>query len=71
MQEVLQDKLSIQDNIEFDQCHCVGKRRGSCSQTIICRFVCFKGKQKILQNAKKLKDTGIYIMKSSVKIPWN
>lgn len=28
---------------------------------VTCRFFCFKDKQKILQNAKKLKNTVIYI----------
>ena len=30
-------------------------------RTIICRFNKFKDKQQILNNAKKLRDTGIYI----------
>ena len=29
--------------------------------TIVSRFLCFKDKRKILQNEKKLKDTGIFI----------
>ena len=28
---------------------------------IVCRFLLFKDKQKILQNANKLKDTGMFI----------
>ena len=28
---------------------------------IVCRFLRFKDKQKILQNAKKLKDTGVFL----------
>ena len=39
----------------------MGKRRGSRPRTIICRFVRFKDKQKILQNAKKLNNTVMYI----------
>ena len=58
---MLRDKLSIQDDIEFDRYHRIGKRRVSRPRTIICRFIHFKDKHKILQNAKKLKNTGVYI----------
>ena len=61
VQDVLLNKLTIEGNMEIDQCHCFGKCRGSRSRTIACRFLHFKDKQKILQNAKKLKDTGIII----------
>ena len=67
LQEALQYKLSIQDDIEFDRYHCMGKRRESRPRTIICRCVRFKDKQKILQNAKKLKNTGIYIYEDFCK----
>ena len=60
VQDVLLNKLNIEGNIEINQCHCFGKCRGSCPRTIVCRFIRFKDKQKILQNAKKLKDTGIF-----------
>ena len=60
VQDVLLNKLNIEGNIEINWCHRFGKRRGSRPRTIVCRFLCFKGKQKILQNAKKLKDTGIF-----------
>ena len=43
----------------------MGKRRGSRPWTVICRFVRFK--DKILQNAKKLKNTEIYIHKDFCK----
>ena len=43
----------------------MGKRRGSRPLTI-CRFVCFKDKQKTLQNAKKLKNTGTYNLLFSI-----
>ena len=61
VQEVLLNKLNIEDNIEIDQCHRFGKRRESLPRTIVCRFLRFKGKQKSLQNTKKLKDTEIFI----------
>ena len=52
--------------MEIDRCH----RVKSCNQsgqhqghphTIICQLNKFKDKQQILNNAKKLRDTGIYI----------
>ena len=43
----------------------MGKRRGSRPRTI-CRFVCFKDKEKTLQNAKKLKNTGTYNLLFSI-----
>ena len=39
----------------------MGKRKGTRSRMIICKFLRFKDKQKILQNVKKLKNTDIYI----------
>ena len=61
VQDVLLNKLNIEGNIEIDRCHRFGKRRGSCPCPIVCRFLRFKDKQKFFQNAKKLKDTGIFI----------
>ena len=61
VQNVLLNKLNIEGNIEIDRCHRLGKRRGSRPRTIVCRFLPVKDKQKILQNAKKLKDTGTFI----------
>ena len=67
MQKTLPDELSIQDDIEFDRWHRMGKRRGSRPRSIICRFVRFKDKQQILQNARKLKNTGICIYEDFCK----
>ena len=39
----------------------MGKRKGNRPCTIICTFLHFKDKQKILKNAKKFKNSGIYI----------
>ena len=60
LQEVLRDKSNIQDDIEFDRCQCMRKQRRY-SQAIVCKFFLLKDKPKILQNAMKLKNTGIYI----------
>ena len=56
VQEVPRDKLNIQDNIEFDRRHRIVNRRGSRPRTIICRFVRFKDKQKILQKCQETKE---------------
>ena len=61
VQDVLLNKLNIEGNIEIDRCHPFGKCRGSRPRTIVCRFLRFKDKQKILKNVKKLKDIGIFI----------
>ena len=62
VQDVLLNKLNIEGNIEINRCHRFGKRRGSRPRTIVCRFLGFKDKQKILQNAKKTKiHRNIYI----------
>ena len=45
----------------------MGKRSESRPRTVICIFVHFKDKQKILQNAKKLKNTEIYIYEDFCK----
>ena len=58
---MLRDKLGIQDNIEFDRCHRLRKQTGSRPRITICRFICFKDKKRILQNANKPKNTEIYI----------
>ena len=61
VQEVLWNKLNIQEDIEFDRCHCTGKWIGSRPRTSFCRFFHFKDKKKILKN------TGIYIYKDFCK----
>ena len=61
VQDALLYNLNIEGNIEIDWCHHFGKHRGSCPRMIVCRFLHFKDIQKILQNAKKLKDTGIFM----------
>ena len=58
---VLLNNLNIESNIEINRCHRFRKRRESRPRTIVCRFLRFKDKQKILQNSKKLKDTGIIL----------
>ena len=59
--EVIKGKLEIQDPIEIDRCHRMGKHKRNRPRTIIFKLNKFKDKQKILQNARNLKDTGIFI----------
>ena len=61
IQKILYDKLEITEDVETERCHRMGKRKGNRPRTIICKFLRFKDKQKILKNAKKLKNSGIYI----------
>ena len=53
-------KMRIEENIEIDRCHCIilKKKDSTSPLTIICRLTKFEEKQKILINAKVLKDTG-------------
>ena len=60
MLEVIKGKLEIQDSIEIDRCHRMGKHKRNRTRTIIFKLNKFKDKQKILQNARNLKDTGIF-----------
>ena len=59
--EVIKEKLEIQDPIETDRCHRMGKHKRNRPRTIIFKLNKFKDKQKILRNAINLKDTGIFI----------
>ena len=72
-QSIIKEELEITVEIEFDLCHRTGKfqKNQSKSRTIVCRFLRFKDKEKILKNSKKLKDTGIFILKTFVEREWN
>ena len=59
--EVTKKKREIQDPIEIYKCHRMGKHKRNRPRTIIFKSNKFKDKQKILQNARNLKDTGIFI----------
>ena len=61
MLEVIKEKLEIQDPIEIDRCHRMGKHKRNRPGTIIFKLNKFNDKQKILRNARNLKDTGIFI----------
>ena len=55
-------------HIEIDRCHRLSKKGNQNRPcTIICRITKFKEKQKILKNAKLLKNTGIFIYEDFCK----
>ena len=66
IQDIIVDKLGIESDIEIDGCHRIEPRKAKTGQnrdrpsTVVCRNR-FKDKQRILNNAKKLKNTRIYI----------
>ena len=75
-QEILQNNLGFATEVEIDICHRVKCRNQSGqhqerSHTIICQFSKLKDKQLILNNAKKLRDTGIYIYEDFSKDTMN
>ena len=53
--EVIKDKLNIENLIDIDRGHCMGKHQDNRPWAIIFKLSKFKGKQKILRNVKKLK----------------
>ena len=65
-QNIITDKSDIESNTENDRCHGIGPRKSKTGQdwdlprTVVCRFNRFKDKQRILNNAKKLKNTSIF-----------
>ena len=67
------DKLGIESDVEIDRCHRIGFRKTKTGQnqdqprTVVCRLNRFKDKQRILNNAKKLKNMGIYIYENFSK----
>ena len=68
IQELIKNKLKINEHIEIDRCHRLSKKKNqNRPRTIICRITKFKEKQKILKNAKLLKNTGIFIYEDFCK----
>ena len=61
IQELIKKKLKIKEHTEIDRCHRISKKNLNRPRTIICRITKFKEKQKILKNAKLLKNTSILI----------
>ena len=68
IQELIKNKLKINECIEIGRCHCLSKKKHqNCLRTIICRITKFKEKQEILKNAKLLKNTGIFVYEDFCK----
>ena len=58
----LKEKYGITDDVEYRRCHRIFKQSNrNRPQTVICKATKYKNKQKILKNARYLKDTVIYI----------
>ena len=58
----------INEHIEIDCYHRLSKKKNqNRPRTIVCRITKFKEKQKILKNAKLLKNTGIFIYEDFCK----
>ena len=64
----LKEKYGITDDVEYRRCHRIFKQSNrNRPQTVICKATKYKNKQKILKNAKYLKDTVIYIYEDFFK----
>ena len=68
-QEMFRMKMGIEENIKIDRCHrAIPKKKDPTRPgTIIFRLTELKEKQKILINAKVLRDTGIFIYEDYCK----
>ena len=66
--------MGIESNVEIDRCSRIGPRKTKTGQnrnrprTVVGRFNRFKDKKRILNNAKKLKNKGIYIYEDFSKL---
>ena len=59
--KMIREKLDL-DNIVVERAHRVGfKNDQTASRTIVAKFASWKQKELVLSNARKLKDSGIYI----------
>ena len=68
IQELLKNKLKINEHIEIDRCHQLSEKKNqNRPYTIICHITKLKEKQKLLKNAKRLKNTGIFIYEDFCK----
>ena len=73
-QNIIADKLGTESDIEIDRCHRIGPCKTKTGQnrdrpcTVVCRLNRFKDKQRILNNTKKLKSTGIYLYEDFSKV---
>ena len=69
------EELGLENEVEIERCHRMKKKnkdqsnneRRSHPRTIVCKLLRFKDKQKIIQNSKKLKNTGIFVCEDFCK----
>ena len=61
VKDLFRDKLGINDHIEIDRAHRVGRSEPNKSRTIVLRCNNFKQKEKIKKASTRLRGTGIYI----------
>ena len=67
IQNVIADKLGIESDVKIDRYHTIRPRKTKTGQNrdrrcpVVCRLNRFKDEQCILNNAEKLKNTGIFI----------
>ena len=75
VQKLIKEKLGLKNEVEIERCHRMKKKnkdqsnneRRSRPRTIVCKLLRFKDKQKIIQNSKKLKNTGIFVYEDFCK----
>ena len=69
VQEMFNIKIGTEETIKIDLCHRIipKKKNPTCPWTISCRLTKFKEKQKLLINAKILKDTRIIVYQDHCK----
>ena len=66
IQYIITNKLGIESDVEVDRCHRIGPRKKNRPRSGPITYRCFifnryKDKQRILNDAKKLKNTGIFM----------
>ena len=61
VKSLIKHKIKINDNIEIERAHRVGRRDNNKPRTIVCKLLRFNDKTKIQRNLKNLKDSGVYV----------
>ena len=66
LKDFLFEHLGLQE-IKIERAHRTGEKKKDTLRAIVAKFSSYKTKETILQNARKLKDTGYYINKDFSK----
>ena len=61
VKELFKTRLQVEGDIDINGAHRVGKKESGKPRTIVLHFQKYKDKERIKQNARKLKYSGIYI----------